>query len=89
MGHIQVRNVPDDIHRKLKARAAEAGISLSEYLKREISTMVEKPTLADVVERIRSRELYDLDVDVAEIIKDEREQRDRELFDRARRLRER
>ena len=43
---IQLRHVPDDLHRKLKARAAMAGMSLSDYLLREIRDIAERPTVA-------------------------------------------
>jgi len=45
---IQVRHVPDALHRKLKARAAREGFSLSDYLLREIEQFAERPTLAEL-----------------------------------------
>ena len=48
---IQIRNVRDALHRKLKARAAEAGMSLSEYLLREIRRSAERPTLDEWLAR--------------------------------------
>jgi plasmid stability protein len=87
MGHIQIRNVPDNLHRTLKSRAAQAGMSLSEYLLREIRTSAERPTMEELVERIRSKTLYELDADTGEIIREERQTRDDELLDRARRVR--
>ena len=58
---IQIRNVPDDLHRTLKVRAAKAGMTLSDYLLSEIERVAEKPTLAEMMERLRSRELVELD----------------------------
>lgn len=52
---IQIRNVPEDLHRKLKARAAQAGMSLSEYLLAEARQVAERPTLEELLERIRKR----------------------------------
>jgi hypothetical protein len=52
---IQVRNVPKDVHRVLKARAADAGMSLSEYLCQRLTEWARQPTLDEVLERIRSR----------------------------------
>lgn len=52
---IQIRNVPDDVHRMVKARAARAGMSLSEYLLREVRASAEKPTIEELVERLRHR----------------------------------
>ena len=55
MKMIQIRNVPDDLHRTLKARAAEEGLSLSDYLLRTARHEAERPRLEDVLERIRGR----------------------------------
>lgn len=52
---IQIRNVPDRLHRALKVRAAEAGLSLSDYLKRELATIAERPTFEEVDARVRAR----------------------------------
>lgn len=49
---IQVRHVPDAVHRKLKARAAQEGLSLSDYLLREIEQVAERPTLAELRRRL-------------------------------------
>ena len=48
---IQIRNVPEGLHRRLKARAAMAGMSLSDYLLDEIRRVAERPT----VEELRAR----------------------------------
>ncbi len=58
---IQIRNVPDELHRKLKVRAAKAGMTLSDYLLSEIEQIAAKPTLAEMMERLRSREPVELD----------------------------
>ena len=52
---IQIRNVPGAIHRKLKARAAEAGMSLSDYLLADLRKAAERPTPEELRERLRSR----------------------------------
>jgi antitoxin FitA len=52
---IQLRHVPDAVHRKLKARAAMKGMSLSDYLVREVKQIAEQPTLDEVLERISKR----------------------------------
>ncbi len=49
--HIQVRDVPADVHAKLRARAEQSGLSLSEYLRRELAHLADAPTLADVLSR--------------------------------------
>ena len=50
---IQIRNVPDDIHRRLKVRAAEAGMSLSDYLLRDIERSARRPTIDEIFERAK------------------------------------
>ncbi len=52
---IQVRNVPDGLHRTLKARAAMAGLSLSDFLLAELRGFAERPTTAELRERVRRR----------------------------------
>jgi plasmid stability protein len=52
---IQIRNVPDDLHRRLKIRATEHGMSLSEYLLRVAERDVARPTVRELTERIRRR----------------------------------
>lgn len=49
---IQLRNVPDDLHRKLKARAAEEGLSLSDYIINDVKRLAERPTREDLVRRL-------------------------------------
>jgi plasmid stability protein len=52
---IQIRDVPDGIHRELRARAAAAGLSLSEYLLAEVTRVAERPPLANVLARASER----------------------------------
>ncbi len=52
---VQIRNVPDDVHRELTRRAAGAGLSLSEYLLEEVSRLTRRPPLSDVLARADSR----------------------------------
>lgn len=54
---LQIRHVPDDVHRELKARAAHAGTSLSEFVLAELVRMTARPTLDQLAERIRTRDL--------------------------------
>jgi len=49
---IQLRHVPDALHRKLKARAAAEGLSLSDYLIREAERLVERPSMAEMRARL-------------------------------------
>jgi plasmid stability protein len=55
MSLIQIRNVPDDVHRTLKARAAMSGRSLSDYLLRELTRVARCPTPEELEERISAR----------------------------------
>jgi plasmid stability protein len=52
---IQIRDVPDDVHRTLRARAAAAGQSLSAYLLAELTRVAERPPVADVLARAAAR----------------------------------
>jgi DNA-binding transcriptional regulator WhiA len=69
---IQIRNVPDDLHRALKVRAAERDMSLSDYLLSELEGLVGKPTLAELMERIMEREPVEYDESAADIIRRQR-----------------
>ena len=52
---IQVRNVPDKLHRTLKSRAAAAGLSLSDYIKRDLEASAARPTFEEIDARVRAR----------------------------------
>jgi plasmid stability protein len=52
---VQIRDVPEDVHRTLKARAAASGTSLSEYVRTLLTRAVERPTPAELATRIRAR----------------------------------
>jgi plasmid stability protein len=70
---LQIRNVPQDVHRTLKVRAAQAGMSLSEYLLREMIAVARRPTLEEIVARIRSRPPARAALDSARAVRAERE----------------
>ena len=72
---IQLRNVPDTLHRSLKARAAMAGQSLSDYLLAEIKEIAERPTLAELRERLHRRKAVAAEIDTARLVREEREAR--------------
>jgi plasmid stability protein len=72
---IQLRNVPDSVHRTLKARAALAGMSLSDYLIAEIRQLASRPTLSELRERVQRRERVTSGVSAADIIREERDRR--------------
>jgi len=72
---IQLRNVPDDLHRKLKARAALEGKSLSHYLIGEIRRSAEVPTLEELRQRLMSRSPVKLKTKVVKVLRAERDSR--------------
>ena len=53
---IQIRNVPDTLHRRLKVRAFEAGLTLSDFIKVELEQMAGRPTLEQIATRLRALE---------------------------------
>ena len=72
---IQIRNVPDALHRRLKSRAALAGMSLSDYLLSEIRQAAERPTLDELRARLERRPAITPSVEPAEAIRAERDRR--------------
>ncbi len=70
---IQIRNVPDEVHTKLKVRAAQMGLTLSDYLKREVVHIAETPTLEELLERISRRGPVDLRESIEDAVRAERD----------------
>jgi len=70
---IQIRNVPDGLHRRLKSRAALAGMSLSDYLLREIRDVAERPTIEELRARLHQRSRVTPSVAPAQVIRAERD----------------
>lgn len=70
---IQLRNVPDSLHRKLKARAALEGLSLSDYLLAELRRYGERPTLREVRDRLSRRRPVHTTVSPADAVREDRE----------------
>lgn len=70
---IQIRNVPETLHRQLKSRAALAGMSLSDYLLGEIRQVAERPTIDELRARLRSRSEAAPSVSPAEAVRAERD----------------
>ena len=75
MPNIQIRNVPEDLHRVLKAKAAIEGSSLSDFVLAELAQLAKRPTPGEMRERLRRREPVHLSPTAADII---REVRDRD-----------
>ncbi len=72
---IQLRHVPDELHRKLKARAALEGLSLSDYLLKEVRRVAERPTLAELRHRLAQRPPVVTRVSTAKAVRVERDGR--------------
>ena len=72
---IQIRNVPDDVHRTLKIRATESGMSLSEFLLREITHVAQQPSLDEFLDRLKNRRPAKLSEDSAAAVRAERDAR--------------
>jgi plasmid stability protein len=72
---VQIRNVPDDLHRQLKARAALAGMSLSDFLLSELRRSLERPTRQELMERIAKRSPVKVRPSAAQAVRSERERR--------------
>jgi hypothetical protein len=72
---IQVRNVPDDLHRRLKSRAALAGRSLSDYLLDELRRLAERPTVDEVFDRLNRLEPLTVREPPADVVRRERDRR--------------
>jgi plasmid stability protein len=70
---IQIRNVPDALHRRLKSRAALEGMSLSDYLLSEIRHVAERPTLGELRARLASRQGTTLPVTPVQAVRAERD----------------
>jgi len=70
---VQIRNVPDTLHRKLKVRAADSGQTLSDYLLAELERLAARPTRDEMLTRLHSRRRVTLKTPVAVVIREERE----------------
>ncbi len=70
---IQLRHVPDALHRQLKARAAMAGLSLSDFLVREVRKIAEQPTPEEMAERLKQREPYRGKLSPTQVLRAERD----------------
>jgi len=72
---IQLRHVPETLHRQLKARAALTGLSLSEFLVREVRKIAERPTPEEMLERLRQRDVYAGKLSPTQALRAERDSR--------------
>ena len=72
---IQLRHVPDSLHRQLKARAAIEGMSLSDFLIREARKIAERPTMDEIRTRLAAQAPTQLKTSIAKALRDERDHR--------------
>jgi plasmid stability protein len=72
---VQIRNVPDALHRRLKARAALEGMSLSDYLLSELRKVAERPSLSELRARLAERSAVRPETRPAAALREERERR--------------
>ena len=70
---VQIRNMPDELHRRLKSRAALAGMSLSDYLLDEVRRAAERPTIAEVRARLAQRSVVTGALSSARAVREERD----------------
>lgn len=73
--HVQIREIPEEMHRKLKMRAAAEGLSMSEYLKRLIERDLRRPNCDAIKARMAEMEPIILDPSPTELIREERDRR--------------
>ncbi|MDP9396634.1 MAG: hypothetical protein M3P96_01815 [Actinomycetota bacterium] len=69
---IQIRNVPDEVHRELKVRAARRGQTLSDYLLQLVSKEISTPSREEVLERVAAREPWNLSRSPADLVREDR-----------------
>jgi len=72
---LQIRNVPTDLHRELKVRAASEGLTMSDFVLRELERTLQKPTRAEVFARIRQRGPVSVRPSPAAAVRAERQRR--------------
>lgn len=73
--HIQIRDIPDETHGALKARAAQAGMSMSDYLKRMIERELKIMTWEEFDKKVKSLEPISLPVSTVDLVREERDSR--------------
>ena len=76
---IQIRHVPENVHRKLKEQAASQGMSLSDYLLKEVTLLSEQMSWDELFAEIDRGDPQPTGIDWAEAIREDREEREREL----------
>lgn len=75
MTMLQIRHVPDDVHRRLKARAALAGMSLSDFALAELTRSLERPTRRELIDALAARPERHLSASPTALVREERDAR--------------
>ena len=73
--HIQIRNVPAAIHRKLKSRAAAQDMTITDYVKRLIARDLERPPLDELLKELRSLPPVATASEIVDLIREDRDSR--------------
>jgi antitoxin FitA len=73
--HVQIRNVPDAKHRKLKARAAERGMTITDYVKQLVDRDLERPTMAELIKRAKTFTQVDIGTSAVDYVREDRDTR--------------
>lgn len=77
MKHLQIKNVPPNVHEALRERARNEGVTMSDYVLSLITRDLERPTMREWLERVRSR--APVEIDGAEAVREARAEREAEL----------
>jgi plasmid stability protein len=72
---IQIRNVPDAVHRQIKARASLAGMSMSEFILQELQRVIERPSREELLDRLAKLPGVEVEPSPSELIRTERDSR--------------
>jgi antitoxin FitA len=73
--HLQVKNVNAQLHKKLKLRAVEQGMTLSDYVMKELEKIAARPTHAEVYARLRSLPPVSVKSNIVDLIREDRDDR--------------
>jgi antitoxin FitA len=73
--HVQIRNLPEVQHRKLKARAAAQGMTITDYVKRLVESDLQRPTMADLVARAKKLAQINIGSSSVDIVREDRDSR--------------
>ncbi|WP_415170851.1 FitA-like ribbon-helix-helix domain-containing protein [Nocardioides sp.] len=79
MSTLQVRDVPEELRTVLKARAARAGMSLSDYVRGELTRLAEQPTYEEWSDRLRALGPSDPGISAVDVLRETRAERDQQL----------